>query len=217
MEAIALELEHFAPARWARPLRIRTVNPIAATRISAKPKADLVVRTDSDLFEQFRSGNEAAFTELFERHNARVYRYCVKLLRDHAAAEDISQAMWERVIDRAGEARAVRNVPGFLLRIARNLALDHLKHRKVVSSLDATDTRRTISNELPEREQIVIDCMEALPLASRELLILHYYSGYSFEEIAAMTGKKPNAIWTRASRARAELKRLVEQELHRAT
>ncbi len=211
METIAFGIEEFAPMNRARPLRIRIVNSIAPSPVAAD------LQTDSELFERFRTGDQAAFTELFKRHHARVYRYCVKLLHDHATAEDISQAMWERVIDRAGEVAAVRNVPGFLFRIARNLALDHLKHRKIIASLESADPPTTGSSELPEREQIVLECLEALPLPARELLILHYYSGYSFEEIAAMLGKKPNAIWTRASRARAELKASIEKRLREKT
>ncbi len=205
MEAIALGLEEFALPRGARPFRIRTVKPIASPQA-----AEL---SDSELFERFCAGEEAALTELFARHNGHIFRYCVKLVGDPAAAQDISQATWERVIDQSRTTIEVRNVPGFLIRIARNLALDYLKHRKIEASVEPSVEFVSMASELPEREQLVVDCLDLLPLASRELLILHYYSGYSFEEIAAMLGKKPNAIWTHASRARAELKQLVERRL----
>ena len=41
------------------------------------------------------------------------------------------------------------------------------------------------------------------------------YSGYTFEEIASMLGKSPDAIWARASRARKKLRELVVVEIER--
>jgi RNA polymerase sigma factor (sigma-70 family) len=205
-----------------QPPFVRIVKPIAST---VSPSL-AIAASDEDLFERFLLGEERAFTLLFERHNRRVYYYSAKLVQDSRAAEDITQTMWERVIEiRASSTMhsrpaTVRNVPGLLFRIARNLSLDYLKHHRKQSPLDSLsesvssmDGQQSGDDELSEREQMVLDCMEALPLASRELLVLHYYSGYSFEEIAAMTGKKPNAIWTRASRARANLKSSIEKRL----
>ncbi|MDP4198110.1 MAG: RNA polymerase sigma factor [Bacteroidota bacterium] len=185
------------------------------------PKASIAITqaSDEELFQGFLCGEERAFTHLFERHNRKIFYYCAKLLGDPQAAEDITQAMWEKVIDMRAQSQPARvqNFIGLLFRIARNLALDYLKHRRVQSPLDANSellgARSSHDVELSGQEQIVLECLEALPLGSREVLVLHYYSGYSFEEIAKLLGKKPNAIWTRASRARADLKVLVERRL----
>jgi len=191
-----------------RPV-VRIVKPIATSSLSIVREA-----SDSELFHAFQRGEERAFTALFERHNAKVYRYCAKLVQDTQAAEDITQTMWERIIEMRSDSAAIQNVPGLLFRIARNLALDYRKHHHKQSPLDTvSETRIVVETEISEREEIVLECLDALPLAAREILILHYYSGYSFEEIAAMLGKKPNAIWTRASRARADLKASIEKRI----
>jgi RNA polymerase sigma factor (sigma-70 family) len=212
METIAFTLAgplRAAPHEAHTPL-IRIVTPIASTISGSRP----IAVSDEELFERFILGEERAFTLLFERYNRKVYYYCAKLVQDAQAAEDITQTMWERIIEMRSHPMEVRNVPGFLFRIARNLALDHLKHRQMQSPLDTlTETQAERDTEISGREEIVLECLEALPLAARELLIWHYYSGYSFEEIAAITGKKPNAIWTRASRARADLKASIEKRI----
>lgn len=210
METIAFTLGEAYGAkhdalRSARSSFVRIVVP----DISSVP----VTVSDEELFEQFLAGDERAFTLLFERHNRKLYYYCAKMLQDAQAAEDITQAMWERIIDLRTHPTNVRNVAGFFVRIVRNLALDHIKHRKFQTPLDSLSESETVGNEISEREQIVLDSLEALDPKSRELLILHYYSGYSFEEIAAMTNKKANAVWTQASRARHALKGMIEQRL----
>ena len=206
---------------------VRIMKPIAEITPDSSAMGTVNERSfsDEELFQKFIFGDVAAFTILFERHNSRVFYYCAKIVRDAEAAEDITQTMWERVIEmrastELSHSSVVRNVPGLLFRIARNLALDYLKHHQMQSPLDsATESLRSSDNisfvgdELSEREQIMLECLDALPLTSREILVLHYYSGYSFDEIAGMLGKKPNAIWTRASRARAALKASIEKRL----
>lgn len=233
MDASAFTLAGLPPASHieAWPPRVRLLKPIAS--MTPETSVTMSGASDEELFQQFLCGEERAFTLLFERHNRKIFYYCAKLLQDAQAAEDITQTMWERVIEMraqsptmraqsptiwASRSVTVRNVPALLFRIARNLALDYLKHHRAQSPLDSesvggVDERSSNGAELSEREQIVLECLDALPLASREILVLHYYSGYSFEEIAGMLRKKPNAIWTRASRARADLKVLVEHRI----
>jgi RNA polymerase sigma factor (sigma-70 family) len=232
MDASAFTLAGLPPASHieAWPPRVRIVKPTAS--MTPEPSITMSGANDVELFQQFLCGEERAFTLLFERHNRKLFYYCAKLLQDAQAAEDITQTMWVKVIEmraqsptmraqsptmRASRSVTVRNVPALLFRIARNLALDYLKHHRAQSPLDSNSellaARSSLDPELSEQEQIVLECLDALPLASREVLVLHYYSGYGFEEIAGMLGKKPNAIWTRASRARADLKMLVEKRL----
>jgi DNA-directed RNA polymerase specialized sigma24 family protein len=56
---------------------------------------------------------------------------------------------------------------------------------------------------------MVLASLDELSFDHREVLILNIYCGYRFDEIAAMMGKSPDAIWARASRARAQLRKAV--------
>lgn len=173
---------------------------------------------DAALFARFLGGDDAAFTSLYTAHNQRLFNYCAKLVRDHAAAADIVHTMWERVIVMRSSSQPkeiVRNPVGLFVRMVRNLALDHLKHHAHQITLEAASELRTTAKN--DNEEVVLRAIERLPDETREIVLLHYYSGYDFNEIATMLGKKPNAIWTRVSRARAELKKILERELKAVT
>jgi DNA-directed RNA polymerase specialized sigma24 family protein len=60
-------------------------------------------------------------------------------------------------------------------------------------------------------EELAVAALQELPFNHREVLVLNIYCGYSFEEIATMLGKSPEAIWTRASRARSQLRKLIHE------
>ena len=200
------ELAFDKAALHARPMKIRLFRA-----------TESALHNDAALFARFLDGDDTAFTSLYSAHNQRIFNYCAKIVGDHAAAGDIVHTMWERVIAmRATSQRSetIRNPIGLFVRIARNLSLDHLKHHARQTTLD--EASAVHANAKSDDEELVLRAIERLPEETREILVLHYYSGYDFNEIATMLGKKPNAVWTRVSRARAGLKKILERELEGA-
>jgi RNA polymerase sigma-70 factor, ECF subfamily len=169
---------------------------------------------DTLLFERHLAGDDAAMVELFTTHNHRLFVYCLKLVGSEAAAEDITQELWEKIVRMRVDPPVVRNPGGFFVRMARNLSLNFIRDRRRLSSLDELGEAVHSADEARERsemEEIVEMALARLPFEYREVLILNTYSGYNHEEIAAMLGKTPQAIWKRASRAREKLRALVVQ------
>lgn len=167
-------------------------------------------RDDIDCFRRFLAGDNEAFARLFDRYNHRLWVYCVKFVGDHDHAEDITQELWERVIRMRREPQEVRNPGGFFLRIARNLCLNSEKSRSRFSPLDEIpESAHPIGSEPTEMEEAIETALQRLSFEHREVLVLNAYCGYRFEEIADMLGKRPETIWMRASRARAQLRREV--------
>lgn len=172
---------------------------------------------DADLFQRFREGNNGAFTELFRRHNPRLFLYCLKIVASRQGAEDVTQEMWEKVIGlRGSEMADMRNPVGFFIRIARNLCIDHLRKSSRMIATDEIDERAKpmfASSQPEEIEEIAVAALDQLPYDYREVLILNIYCGYRYDEIAAMLDKTPDAIWARASRARTQLRRIVASSM----
>lgn len=198
-EVTASSTEHLA----TEPL---TVDPVAAG--SASPEAIL--------FKDFLAGDDAAFTQLFKAHNQRIFAYCYKMLGSEEQAQDVAQEVWEKVIDLRKEPPLVENPVGFLMRITRNKCLDVIKLRKNNSSLSDLDDHQhpyEEERETSDEEEIVLRALEKLPAEQREVLVLNIYSGYRFDEIAEMLGKSPDAIWARASRGRAALRKMVMEAM----
>jgi RNA polymerase sigma-70 factor (ECF subfamily) len=192
--------------------------PLAAPFPVARAHKEYDVSSQADssddivLFEQFLAGDDDAFLKLFRAYNGRLHLYCVKLIGSHVLAEDMMQELWERVIQLRRNPREVRNPLGFLLRMARNLCLDHLKSPKNRSvRLDDLHESAYPSErgEMSEMEELVLASLEDLPFDYREVLVLNMYCGYRYDEIAVMLGKSPDAIWARASRARTMLRKAV--------
>ncbi|HVZ41083.1 MAG TPA: RNA polymerase sigma factor [Candidatus Kapabacteria bacterium] len=169
---------------------------------------------DARLLDRFMAGEDAAFVHLFNTHNHKLYSYCVNIVRDADAAEDITQEMWEKVLRMRVEPRVVKNPAGLFVTIVRNLSLNYLRNRRKFAVLDGTEESLAASHhERTEQEEMVVLALEKLSFDYREVLILNAYSGYSLEEIAVMLGKSREAIWKRASRARAQLSKIVVKML----
>ena len=172
-------------------------------------------------FEAFLAGDDAAFLSLYREVNPRLSAYCHKL--SHGNAEDLMQELWERVIAMRskrsdGSAPYALNSPlAFLFRMLRNLSID--EHRKMHDEMplasEALQAPCTSEGEQTALETIIIEALEKLPASDREILVLNFYSGYKFGEIADMLGMTNDAVWQRASRARRHLRTLVEGDAQR--
>src|SRR2546427_556112 len=89
---------------------------ISATRKAHTYEAE----TAQELFRKFRTGDDAAFTALYQMHNQKLYAYCTKILSDTMAAKDIVHTMWEKIIATRQDSQDIKNPTGYFLRIARN-------------------------------------------------------------------------------------------------
>ncbi len=142
------------------------------------------------------------------------------------------QELWERVISLrtpsfSRRGQGVVNPAAFLFRMLKNLAIDEHRKRKNEISLDenvidesylshVTHPSHTAGFEQPsEIEALILESLEKLPKEDHELLVLNIYSGYNYSQIAEMVGKSTEAIWQRASRARAKLRTIVIDDAKR--
>ena len=158
------------------------------------------------------------FDATFDEHYPDLVRYCTRLTGDGDVAEDLAQETWVRTIGlRTRERGSVENLYGMIYRIARNLSLDHLKSyresKRIDIDLQELERRIGGAEQKSPEEEMVLRALEKLSFDYRETIVLHTYSGYSYEEIAEMLGKSPEAIWARASRARKKLRQLVAEEI----
>lgn len=178
----------------------------------SEKNAAIPTNSDAELFDRFLAGDDRAFIELFDGHNHRLFLYCLKLVGNADQAEDLTQELWERVIRLRQKPQKVLNPTGFLLTIARNLCLNHLRSQRRISSIDDLPENTLPSasmREMSELEELVLIALNELPMEMREVLILYTYSGYRFDEIATMLGKSVDAVRMRASRARALLRKQI--------
>jgi RNA polymerase sigma-70 factor (ECF subfamily) len=136
----------------------------------------------------------ARFESLYRSSRDDVYAYVMTLLRDQAAAEDVTAVAFERAYRRRrtfdrrrGEERA------WLFGIARNAALDELRRRRRVAAL-VTDPAEADSAPDPDpgevalRRTAVQTALAGLPAREREIVALKFHAGLSNAELARVLG-----------------------------
>lgn len=151
-----------------------------------------------------------ALAGLYQRRFGMVYQICLVLMKNVPDAEDAAQTVFRRVMERDTPFRDPEHEKAWLIVTARNECRDQLKHwwrrcREDASALDA------LVWEEPE-DGLVWDQVAALPDKHRLVLYLHYYQGYTTDEIAQMLGDNPSTVRSRLVQARKKLKLRLEAE-----
>jgi len=173
-------------------------------------------------------GDERAFRQLVERHQERVFGYLMGMVRDRDVANDLFQETYLRVIsalqNRRGSYDHQGRWIGWVMRIARNAALDHLRSRRkwtdVESGQDAdeasywdrlpgTEPGAEDQLRLAEQSELLESCIERLSPEQREVLLLRHEAELTFREIAQLTDCSINTALGRMRYALLNLRRMM--------
>jgi RNA polymerase sigma-70 factor, ECF subfamily len=153
------------------------------------------------------------FESLYRSSRDDVYAYVSTLLRDPAAAEDVTALAFERAYRRRrkfdrrrGEERA------WLFGIARNAALDELRRRRRVSALvtdpeDAFEASDSEGAEVALRRTAVQNALAKLPAREREIVALKFHAGMSNAELARVLGVSESNAGTLLYRTMEKLRK----------
>lgn len=162
-----------------------------------------------ELVERTQRGDRSAFTELVRLSERSALAIAYAITRDSSAAGDVTQEAFLRVWQQIGRLDDPERFRGWLGRIVRNLATDHLRRRPreisperyprlvvdPIEQVEQQDRRSQINAALAELDEM-----------TRAAVSLRYYQGLSSREIAELLEMTPAAIDMRLSRARTELK-----------
>jgi len=162
---------------------------------------------------------ESAFDALYRASRDDVYAYVASLVRDRAAAEDVTATAFERAYRKRsrfdpsrGEQRA------WLFGIARNAALDELRRRGRQAELtadpaDLLATPAHESAEASERRLALTAALAGLAPRERELIALKFFAGLGNAEIAAVLGLSESNAGTKLHRAVTKLREACDGAL----
>lgn len=185
--------------------------------------------SDEELVRKYANGDNSAFDLLLKRHQERVYNYIMRVIKDEDVANDIFQETFVKAIHTIRQGRYTESgrFPAWISRIAHNLIIDHYRQEKSdnmqTTDIDDVDVlnrkdlcESTIEDDII-MEQICEDVkylIDELPTLQREVLIMRYYQGLSFKEIAAITGVSINTALGRMRYAILNMRRIAaEQEI----
>jgi RNA polymerase sigma-70 factor (ECF subfamily) len=192
-----------------------------------EPPSPAPTRDDAYLIRTAQAGDLDAFNLLVLRYERAVFNVCLRLLRDVAGAEDVTQDTFVRAWQSIGSFRGDVIRP-WLFRIATNRCYDLLRvrARRPAGSLDAEPyeiepiwSSQGPTDEAPDahslRRELSIHlerALAALPEDQRTVVLLSDVQGCDYREVAEATGAALGTVKSRLSRARARLRQVLQDD-----
>lgn len=142
-----------------------------------------------------QAGDMEALHFLYVRYAEDVLRYVRSVVRDHHEAEDITQNVFVKLVAVIGKYEP-QDVPfaAWILRVARNAALDHLRARRMLPCEDVRVPGFEDGQVNRERGRDLREALDQLPDDQREVLVLRHIVGLSPIEIADVLGKTESSV-----------------------
>ena len=181
---------------------------------------------DDVLVAYYSEGNNNAFDVLLTRHQAKVYNYILQMVKDRNLADDIFQETFIKAITTIKQGRYAEagKFSAWVCRIARNLIIDNFRQEKVEATVSTDDSNYDVLNRKDLSEDTIEDMLidsqiqadvrrlvKQLPDSQREVLIMRYYKGLSFKEIADITGVSINTALGRMRYAILNMRRMADE------
>jgi RNA polymerase sigma-70 factor, ECF subfamily len=179
----------------------------------------LVTFDDRDLVERFKSGDREAFEELLRKYQDRIYNVCHYMLQDTGDAQDAGQDVFLKAYGNLKAYRPDSSLYTWLYRIAVNACLDYNKKSRpkpfedesVVDDFPSVQPSPERLYQSKETGRAIETALQKLPKKLRAAIVLKEIEGLSYEEIAEALDTSVGTVKSRISRAREELRRLLDK------
>ena len=164
--------------------------------------------------------NFEEFNKYYEEHMSQVYGYVyMRTNRDKSLAEDIVSEIFLKAIENFGQFDQKKgSFKSWIFQITKNYLIDYFRSNKNRASTpiedlanelkDPSDTKQLAQNEI--EKEVIIEAINTLPENKKELILLRYFSGYAYEEIAKITNDNENNTRVIIHRTLQDLKRKLE-------
>jgi len=159
-----------------------------------------------------KQGDREALRYLYIQYADNVYGYVVSIVKDEHEAEDITQMVFAKLITVLGRYEQ-REVPftSWLLRLAHNAALDHLRRRVPTPAEEVRSPNERVDECPSDDVQVVGQALAALPEDQRTVVVLRHLVGLTPGEIAERLGRSENSIHGLHHRGRRALQSHLRQ------
>jgi RNA polymerase sigma-70 factor (ECF subfamily) len=189
---------------------LRGAPPRKGVSVASAMSRDSDLTTSEELMSALAAGDLAAFDELVRRHEREVWRLAYRYVGDASEAEDLAQSAFLRVLRAAPRYHPTATFRTYLYQVVTRLCLDHArKHRPEYSDdlPDRPDERPAADESLVarERERRVREALDGLPGKQRIAIILRYFEGLGYGEIATALGTSTKAVERLLARGRDAL------------
>lgn len=219
-----------------RRFRVRNSQSTGETTAASDPGSTRPMENekldDSEVIRRAQEGDARMFESLYKSHCRRVYGLCLRMVRNAAEAEDLTQEAFLLLFRKLHTFRGESAFSSWLHRLVVNTVLMHLRKRSLpTTSMEAAsspdDDTAPLRMDIAAPDLLLegsIDrinlqrCIAQLPMGSREIFVLHDIQGYQHNEIAEMLGRSEGVSKSQLHRARKRLRELlheIQREKHR--
>ena len=185
---------------------------------------------EEQLVSRLKRRDEAAFNELVELYQTRIFRLVFRMLGDHGEAEDLAQEVFITVFKRIDSFRGESKLSTWMYRIATNHCKNRIKFLKrrakgrkqefdeIADGQQLASATMNPTNPLPrpdemaegrQTEHIIKTALANLSEEQRTLIVLRDIENMAYSEIKSVTGLAEGTVKSRLHRARAALKEQV--------
>ena len=180
--------------------------------------------TEAEAIRQAKDGVPAAFEYLYEAHCRRVYNLCLRMIKNPAEAEDLTQQAFLQLFRKISTFRGESGFSTWLHRVTVNVVLMHLRRTKT-TELAAKDldhrnnSNGDVSSENGSSDTSMFGAIERLnlmrairklPAGYKQIFLLHDVIGYEHSEIAGLLGCSTGCSKSQLHKARKRLRMLLQ-------
>jgi RNA polymerase sigma-70 factor (ECF subfamily) len=173
-----------------------------------------------DVIERARTGDRAAFGELYDTHVDAVYRYVLYRVREPSDAEDLASEVFTRAFANIHRYRwQGKSFLAWLYTIARNAVTDRRRRERPTVDLDdaygVAEEGPTAHDRAVRGEQVdaLRGAVKHLTTEQQEVLVLRFVENMSSRQVAKVLGKNEGAIRALQFRALGRLRKLLTSEV----
>jgi RNA polymerase sigma-70 factor (ECF subfamily) len=194
--------ESAGPAREQPGFQVRRQGALGSDREPAIVEA----------VQHAKAGDPDALRYLYTRHADQVFGYVLGVVQDEHEAEDITQQVFMKLLT-VFHMYEPRQVPfaAWIMRVARNAALDHLRRRRQIPCEDVFGPDAVADDLYRERRTDLSEALATLPQEQRDVIVLRHIVGLRPGEIAGRMGKTDASIHGLHHRARQALRTELER------
>jgi len=191
-----------------------------------KPLPRRPVNSDLRMIKSAQHGSVEAMSWIYDKYRRRIYNLCLRMLRDQADAEDLTQDVFVQLFRKIGTFRGESAFSTWLHRLAVNMVLMSIRSRNakrypIVPIESSNDEDDSLYEELGREDaglrstvdrMTINDALESLPPGYRMVFLLHDVHGYEHQEIAEILSCSVGNCKSQLHKARLKMRRLIEHE-----
>lgn len=168
---------------------------------------------ESLFYTLLQKQDEGAVTTLVMKYRDMVYHTCLAYVQHEHIAEDLTQDVFLKVLERIGDFKGKSKLSTWIIRIAINLSLNYLRNnKKHLNQIDAGEVQmpdNSRRDDSKDTKRAVRNAIYRLPERQRKVFVLSFYLKLSYKEIEEVTGLSKSSIESLLFRARKKLHDLL--------